>query len=176
MRADGRLRPGLRALSAQGYCIGEAAVLLATPAQRCFERSRVRDPCFEPAGGIDPVDPIVLCAGSPWRHAVVRLHLIANARIRRPALPPAAFGASKPELPWAIRLAGGRRCVYADGTTTAIGTRRLNYTCDDGPNHDRGRLDLYGTVDRAHRTWRIHAARHSGDRRLRPVVVAHIWR
>src|SRR4051794_12742921 len=73
---DGSIRSGLHiAVRSGGDCWITAQAPVASPAQRCAAANLIRDPCFEPPDGVDPDDPTVVCAGSPWDRTVVRLHL-----------------------------------------------------------------------------------------------------
>jgi hypothetical protein len=81
-----------------------------------------------------------------------------------------------PALPWAIVLASGKRCVLAQGGTSADGAgHRLNYFCAArGPY-------LWGSVDRSRPTWRILASHSAGTVGTTPsgqrkVAIRAAWR
>lgn len=134
--ADGVRKPGWRVTMQRrhGTChAGSEAV--GDGAYRCFSGNLVLDPCWAQAGA----RPHVLCAASPWRRTVARVHVRHL---------PAADGL--PRNVWGIRLASGRQCTWLQGASGTHHGQRVSYTCG-------GRLYLYGEPDRSTPRWRIGA-------------------
>jgi hypothetical protein len=120
---NGSLKAGLHAVSRSGNCWTAPEAPVQSLAYRCMTRSEIRDPCFEPPDGLDPDDPTVVCASSPWAVTVTKL------RLSRPPREDAVSTAMG-RLPWALQLTTGDRCVVIQGgTTTDRRNRRLNYAC-----------------------------------------------
>ena len=128
---------------------------------RCFQGDFIRDPCYYDALTSDQLDhDIVLCVGSPWARSAVRLR--ADILDLSGLLP---LGAP----PWALELANGARCVFAEGATNVVGGRRLNYVCG-------GTRVLFGVPDTSHATWRIRMARSFTGAGMRKVAIRVAWR
>ena len=105
---------------------------------RCMQRNFIQDPCWLEAGRSPRT---VVCPGLPWSHAVLRLRLTdrlpQTSSGRRPA--------------WGLRLADGRRCLFAQGATGTVHGHHISYIC-------RGRWVLLGNPRRGH-VWHIRTAK-----------------
>jgi hypothetical protein len=158
----GALAPGLTATPRAGGACATGSFVVGSPTVfRCVVGDAISDPCY-----LDPAmsaagPPVVVCVPAPWATRVVRLRLVSP--------PVAALGLPAGGLPWALRLASGRRCVRTTGATSVVGGRRMNYVCD------RRRV-LFGRPDIARPTWRIRQARTAGGAAMRTVSVAAAWR
>ena len=94
-------------------------------AYRCSiaDKKLIQDPCFEPLTWTP--EPTVICAESPWTPQVTQLMLTSPL----PLLPlPSESLAS--DLPWAVELPTGERCVLYSGATVVLAGERLDYGCD----------------------------------------------
>jgi hypothetical protein len=160
--ATGALPPGLHAAPRFGGTCSTGSFVVSNPTVfRCFAGDLIYDPCYLDAGASNSQRAVVLCVTAPWTTSVVRLRL-AGA-------PDPAFGAPAGAPPWALRLASGRRCVFASGASAVVDGRRLNYVCD-------GRRVLFGTPDASAPAWRIRQARTAAGAGMRKVAIAAAWR
>jgi hypothetical protein len=158
----GALAAGLHAAPRFGGTCSTGSFVVSNPAVfRCFAGDTIYDPCYLDAAASNAQRAVVDCVDSPWATNVVRLRLAAA--------PDPAFGAPAGGPPWALRLASGRRCVFAAGATSVVDGRRLNYVCDSG-------RVLFGSPDVTTPTWRIRQARTAGGAGMRKVAVAAAWR
>jgi hypothetical protein len=131
--ATGALAAGLQAAPRFGGTCSTGSFVVSNPTVfRCFAGDLIYDPCYLDAGASNPQRAVVLCITAPWAKSGVRLRLTGA--------PNPAFGAPAGAPPWALRLASGRRCVFASGASAVVDGRRLNYVCD-------GRRVLFGTPD-----------------------------
>jgi hypothetical protein len=140
-----------------GQCFSSSSADVRPDTWRCIAGNLLMDPCFE-----SPIqNNTVVCVNSPWAKKAVKLHasLHQSDRFR---------GRTGP--PWALELAGRRRCVFATGATSVVGGRRLNYFCSrHGPV-------LWGTPDRRHAQWRIRISSGFTGRHMHWIVVRQTWR
>jgi hypothetical protein len=158
----GGLVAGLHAAPRFGGTCSTGSFVVSSPAVfRCFAGDVIYDPCYFDAGASNPQRAVALCVAAPWATSAVRLRL-ASA-------PDPALGAPPAAPPWALRLASGRRCVFASGATAVIDGRRLNYVCD-------GRRLLFGIPDASAPAWRIRQARTAAGGGMRKVTIAAAWR
>jgi hypothetical protein len=112
-----------------------------TDAYRCFldetepNGGNIADPCFtNPFTFSAPL----LCFGSP-----VDLHAVQVVPDS-----PLLGNTVRPDTdPWTLLLADGQTCVFTQGATAALGTRRLNYVCPQGV--------IYGDPDRSAQPWTV---------------------
>jgi hypothetical protein len=148
--ADGALRAGVKIAPRSGKCWTTASAPVVQRAYRCMAGNLIHDPCFEPPGGVDAAAPAVVCVAAPWERTVIRLHLQSKPDFE-------TSGNPHPTLPWAMRLAGGRRCTFQQGASGLDRAgRRLNYNCAM-PGGGR-ELWLFGSVRRSRAAaWRIRA-------------------
>jgi hypothetical protein len=159
--ADGSLRDGLHATPVfGGMCSSGSFLVGAQGVFRCFAASFIYDPCYLDAAVSNAVRSVVVCVPAPWSQSVLRL------RVRGPLDP--RNGAPPTGLPWALRLASGRRCLLVGGATSVVDGRRMNYACD--------RRYLFGSPDRSGPTWRIRQALTPGGIGMRKVSIAIAWR
>jgi hypothetical protein len=105
-------------------------------AYRCFAGNTVYDPCWAERAG----SPTVLCVADPW------LHTVAELRVRSPLGAVPAEGGGSPGEPWGVQLAGGQRCVLAQGAHGAFDGVAVDYYCAPG-------LSLLRGLDRGPATW-----------------------
>ena len=110
-------------------------------AYRCFldksesNGGNIADPCF--TNPFTPSAPL-LCFASPLDlHAV---QVVPDGPLPQNTVSP------NPD-PWTLVLADGQTCVFTQGATAALGTRRLNYVCPHGV--------IYGDTDRNSQPWTI---------------------
>lgn len=121
-----------------GSCFTTSITVAVRNAYRCFAGNALLDPCFARSHTAKNV----YCYADPWSRAT-RLHLT------KPLAHTA--GAVKPlhvTRPWAIRLAGGTRCIAGGGTTDVVRGIPLSYQCHSGsaglyPSHAAVRTALF---------------------------------
>jgi hypothetical protein len=76
-------------------------------------------------------------------------------------------GLAGEQAPWAMTLESGETCIFVSGATAAVGSERLNYSCD-------GEVVTYGEPDRREPVWTVMAAR-KGSSTLSASEVALAW-
>jgi hypothetical protein len=88
-------------------------------AYRCFAGNAIYDPCWAEKAAT----PAVVCLPYPWSRSEVILRLRASLG----AVP----GQGGPGLgePWGVELAGGQRCLLAQGAHTEFAGRVIDYYC-----------------------------------------------
>jgi len=114
------------------------------------------DPCFAPMG-VNATE--VACPNDPWSPVIM-------VTLSQPlANPYSATTKPRLDVPWAMLLANGERCLVIHGTGTQIGRTMFNYGCGPG----------YGTEpDRKTEPWTIsHSPSESGP--ITSVVVNTAW-
>jgi hypothetical protein len=160
---DGSLRPSLKVTThTGGRCDTGSYVVARRGVHRCFDGNVIRDPCFtDAAASTASGEPVVVCVESPWSTAAVSLHLDEE--------PSSAGQAAPGRAPWALQLADGQRCVFAEGASNVVHGRRLNYFCT-------GKRYLFGTPRTLSPTWRIRMARSFSGRGWRLVAIVRAWR
>jgi hypothetical protein len=159
--ATGAAKPSLRVTPHFGGNCNSASFIVRGDVFRCFDGNFIRDPCYHDAAtSAQTQRDVVLCVSSPWSRSAVRLR--ADTLDHSGAL---KVGAP----PWALELASGVRCVFAEGATNVVGGRRLNYVCT------HGRFG-FGVPDTSQPTWRIRLARDFNGRGLRKVAIGVAWR
>lgn len=148
----GTVGPGSEAIGYFGY--------------RCGTKKWIVDPCWR--DGPRATD-LVVCPSSPWDHKVSTIRvphfmLVAGVTFAPPL-------DRRRDLPWAIELADGNRCIIAQGAHGTVTDRHGNritvdYFCE------RGGIVLLRNLRRG-RVWRIGTAKLAGDhyRLMRPVTV-----
>jgi hypothetical protein len=104
-------------------------------AYRCFAGNAVYDPCW----GEKAASPTVLCVADPW------LHTAAELQVSSPLGSIPAEGGG-PGEPWGVQLAGGQRCVLAQGAHSVFDGKVVSYYCTPG-------LSLLRGLDRGSVTW-----------------------
>jgi hypothetical protein len=89
-------------------------------AYRCFAGNAIYDPCWAE----NAATPTVLCLPYPWARGDIKLLL-------REPLSPIPSHAGGPGLgePWGLELAGGQRCVLAQGAHSVFAGRVIDYYC-----------------------------------------------
>jgi hypothetical protein len=105
-------------------------------AYRCFAGNAVYDPCWAEKAG----SPTVLCVADPW------LRTAAELQVSSPLGPIPAEGGGGPGEPWGVQLAGGQRCVLAQGAHGSFDGTVVDYYCTPG-------LSLLRGLDRSAATW-----------------------
>lgn len=84
---------------------------------RCMAANQIFDPCFAPPS--QPHPKTVVCFADPWSSGVL---MTLTAPL------PASDSATR-QMPWAIQLVNGARCVAATGTVDQVGSIELDYIC-----------------------------------------------
>jgi hypothetical protein len=110
---------------------------------RCFAGNGVFDPCW-----VQSTKSLVVCLSAPWSFRLVQLkvkHYSNSGRTTKSS-----------RTPWGVQLTNGVQCELADGATTLIAGKRLNYFC----SHEK--YVLYGGVSTSSRTWTIRRAKPKG--------------
>lgn len=88
-------------------------------AYRCFAGNYVYDPCWAEKAAA----PTVLCVADPW------LHTVAELRVSSALGPIPSEGGAGAGEPWGVQLAGGQRCVLAQGAHSAFDGTVIDYYC-----------------------------------------------
>ena len=89
-------------------------------AYRCFAGNAIYDPCWAEKAAA----PTVLCLPYPWARGDVKL------LVREPLGPmPSQGGSTGVREPWGLELAGGQRCVLAQGAHSLFAGRVIDYYC-----------------------------------------------
>jgi hypothetical protein len=139
-----------------GSCFATSITVAKRNAYRCLAGNDLLDPCFARSRTASNV----YCYASPWARAT-RLRLTKSLKSTVPSSRPLRV-----TQPWAIRLAGGRRCIATGGTTQVVRGVPLSYRC--------GTAGMAG-LHRSHRALRM--ALFSGrNGALHDVAVAAEWR
>ena len=160
--ADGTLRPALHATAGSGArCETGSFVVAAGDAYRCFVGLATHDPCYLDRLASVEGRSVVVCVRDPWSRRVLRLSV--------QGAPDGADRAGPEALPWALRMASGRRCVVVTGASPVVRGRRLNYRC-------RGGRYLFGRPDRRAAVWTIRQARTPGGAGMRRVAIRTAFR
>jgi hypothetical protein len=161
---DGSLLQSLKVTTHEGgTCQTGSYVVARHGVYRCFDGNIIRDPCFSDArASTASGEPAVACVNAPWSTHAVSLHLDSP--------PSSALQASPGRAPWALQLASGARCVFAEGATNVVHGLRLNYFCGTSARY------LFGTPRTSQPTWRIRMARSVNGRAWRLVAIARAWR
>ena len=152
----------LQVRSRSGYCWEGSITTPRRDAWRCLVGNRIYDPCLSSARRAG----IVVCPDAPW--------LRTGAEIRLTKRLPKAYGnhrtASTRLEPWGLELYGGRRCVFASGTTEVVQGQRLNYFC--GASSREG---LWGRPDRAIEPWTILTAPLDAKELTKRAQIRRAW-
>jgi hypothetical protein len=114
-------RPGATpaAKTLTGTCWTTSIAVSSSSAYRCLATNSILDPCFATSRRARVVD----CYADPWS-APTRLKLAARL--------PSTTGQVGTTHLWALRLAGGIRCVAVTGTVQIVGNVALTYSCGAG--------------------------------------------
>ena len=142
-----------------GTCFAPSLADPARPdAWRCVDESEeLHDPCFE-----NPFGEGLACAESPFPADAVLLTLTDD-------LPEVGDGElDLNEMPWALELDNGQRCVVQTGSAPVIAGLRLNYACGDG-------TFVVGEVDRPQSLWRAFYWTDDRSLSLDAVGVVTAW-
>jgi hypothetical protein len=124
-------------------------------AYRCFAGNAIYDPCWAEKAAT----PTVLCLPYPWARRDIKL------LVREPLGAIASNGAGPgPGEPWALELAGGQRCVLAQGAHSVFAGRVIDYYCST-------KLWLLRGLTRNRPVWQASSviAAHSGKLARGPV-------
>jgi hypothetical protein len=141
--ASGNLLPGYSITKHRGHAHCSAGSEATGNAYRCFAGNRVYDPCW-----VQHTNSLVVCLSAPWDFGVVQLsvkHYDNGGRTTKPA-----------KLAWGVQDSSGVQCELAQGATTSISGKRLDYFCA------HVKYVLYGNADRSGRVWTIRKATPTG--------------
>lgn len=135
----------LHTRSRSGHCPSGSEATPRRDAWRCFSGNLVLDPCFSSAHDRG----VVVCPEAPWLKDGIEIHLT------KPLVSADGNHATpSPSLqPWALELASGLRCRFAEGATNVVEGHRLDYFCAGA-----GSQPLWGLPDRATMPWTILVA------------------
>lgn len=105
-----------------GSCFTASVVVSRPNAYRCLAGNALLDPCFATSRS----STILACFSAPWS-TVTRLRLTK----------PLASSVANPNpthvnMPWALQLSGGVRCVAGSGTATVKQGVAMTYACAGG--------------------------------------------
>jgi len=143
--ASDHLAPGFKVTQrfAHGMCEPGSDVLPG--AYRCFAGNFVIDPCWPDKA---TASPGVYCPTAPWSHDVA--HISLSQRL--------TASPGGPQGVWGLQLAGGQRCIAAQGAHDSFDNGRytVNFFCP-------GSLVLLNQADRSGATWTILEATGSGN-------------
>jgi hypothetical protein len=148
---NGQPPPGLSVfLDVRGKC-EPGSDSVPGPTYRCFAANSILDPCWADRAHAGSV----LCMEQPWSHSVVQLdtggHLPSDIQPVPRSL----------SYPWGVELAGGEKCVAAQGAHDQYRGRVVDYSCD-GRIH---RVLLRG-MHQSHEPWSFDSAIWTGEHYL----------
>ncbi len=151
----------LSVLVRAGTCPSGSEVSPRRDAWRCFSGNEILDPCFSSPKRRN----VVLCPLAPWfdRGTELRLHKPLVAAQGNHARPSTGL------TPWALQLADGRRCIYAEGATSVVAGERLNYFCGTFTE------GLWGAPDRTSEPWTILIGSSKATSLEERVAIARAW-
>lgn len=133
-----------------GACTAESLALPHRPdAWDCIDDGdQIYDPCIEnPFTGPDqPVE--LVCAGAPFANEVVLL-TVDDPLPRDKEGPPGEDIFGPWDLPWALELANGDRCVLYHSASAVLAGETVHYSCADGGL-------ILGEVDRGQPVWTVN--------------------
>jgi hypothetical protein len=167
---------------ARGICNFPSEADPVTDAYRCFGGNVIYDPCF--GGDTKPL----ICIESPWSAVGVRFKVTLFEAFDKhhdvhwhpgeapprevPVFPPLPTDEKHP--PWALELASGLRCVFAEGATFFVANQRANYECGtNGFGGGRGPW-VIGDPDRSTEPWVVSLLPKFGSRTSQ-VAVRVAW-
>jgi hypothetical protein len=140
-----------------GSCFTGSSAIGRSDAWRCTVGNNLVDPCFQ-TGAEQVLCPI----GGPWGGTGLLVNLPANDLSNAVA----DKDAGTRQLPWAIELDNGWKCLGLTGATNVIDGQRLGYGCSNGAG-------LYGNVHRSSSAWTIDAAAaHANSIQSEPIKQA----
>ncbi len=156
----GALRAGYTVVHSRHGASCEAGSDVISGVYRCFSGNSILDPCW--AETVPAAPSQVLCLLEPWSHDVTRLYLSSALEVSPPG----------PLYVWGVQLAGGQRCLAAQGTHDLVHGEVVNYYCGPGFSHV-----LVGEPNRSHAVWRIREAHlgRSGGTLGSFVTIATAW-
>ncbi|MGO8957059.1 MAG: hypothetical protein ACLQFR_06805 [Streptosporangiaceae bacterium] len=117
--AAGTPAGGFRVTSSAATAMCEPGSEAIGQAYRCFAGNSIYDPCWAEKAAT----PTVLCLPYPWSRSEVRLRV----RGQLGAIP--SQGGPGLGEPWGVELAGGERCLLAQGAHSEFGGRVIDYYC-----------------------------------------------
>ncbi len=138
----------------RGDCWTTSLVVPVTNVYRCMKGHYIYDPCYL---DLFSARERVVCAPAPWKRKVF---------VIRSGTPDDDYTSKR--RPWGLILTSGRRCRFADGATTVVHGRRLNFICT-------GHRFLFGWPDRGPRKWTIRQARTGDGDDMKKVRVRRAW-
>lgn len=97
------------------------------------------DPCWR-----DPRDQrhrVAVCPRSPWSHDLLEIEVARPLRL--PKAHPITY-----DMPWALTLATGQRCIFDNGATSYFHHRRIDYACSP-----TGLTGVLHGLDRTQQPW-----------------------
>jgi hypothetical protein len=143
------LKPVVAGKLASSYTVvrkttGQCSASLANPrpdTRRCFGTADngVYDPCFKMNSRE------LICLNAPWDKKATLMRTVKPLTKRKNILDP------NTQMPWAVTLGYGAKCVFLTGVTKEFNDDRINYVCND-------RTRLFGDFDRTKAFWRISSA------------------
>ena len=135
--ANGMAASGFRVASTAANATCEPGSEAIGEAYRCFAGNAIYDPCWAEKAAA----PTVLCLPYPWSRSEVSLRVRGSLG----AIP--SQGHPGLAEPWGVELAGGRRCLLAQGAHTEFAGHVIDYYCN-------GRLWLLRGLTENGQVWR----------------------
>ena len=135
--ASGTLKPGYEVGETHygGMCEPGSDVMAGV--YRCFAGNGVYDPCWA------ETNIRVGCLPTPWSYRIVRINVNSALEVSPPG----------PFYVWGVQLAGGQRCVAAQGAHDFFHKHIVNFAC--GHSYQ---LVLLDKPDRRRSLWTIRTA------------------
>lgn len=143
----------------RGPCFSGSDATDRDDAWRCASGNFLYDPCFSS----DKAKGIVLCPAAAWARSGIEI------KLTKP-LPQKYRDKHKPStsmMPWTIETKLGSKCAIDTGATWVFHDLRANYGC-------RSDEWLYGSPDRKHEPWTIHAG-PAHPKKLHTVAIKVAW-
>jgi hypothetical protein len=183
--ATGLSQPVAVAGTSKGICQVPSEADPSPNAFRCIGGNYIYDPCFGAYEGS------LICIGTPWSTTGISFSVTRfefdlptgevqwNPRSNCPRpgedSPYSSPGAIAKKSPWALELANGLHCIYAEGVTFEIAGERAEYGCfrhgtriDDGPW-------IIGQPDRSSEPWVVSLLPKQGRAQTTEETVRVAW-
>lgn len=184
--ATGLSQPVVVTGHSQGICQVPSQADPSPNAFRCFGGNYIYDPCFGDYEGS------LICIGTPWsttgiNFSVTRFDFYlstgkveqwnphSNGPIPGGHIAYGNPGALAKQPPWALELANGLHCIYAEGATFEIAGERADYGCFRHGSRVGGGPWIIGPPDRSGEPWIVSLLPRQGRAQTTEEAVRVAW-
>jgi hypothetical protein len=140
----GRLRTGYTVKRTLHHGMCQAGSEATNSAYRCFAGNSVVDPCWASFS-----KKFVYCLSSPFGFKVTEIRVTKGYQNDGLSKKPS-------KLPWGVQTSDGTQCIFAQGASSVVKGKRVNYFCGTSDNNV-----LVGTVHRGGKVWTIDGAKQT---------------